>query len=290
MIKINARKAVSELLKNIKDGEEVDPSSLSSQLEGMDEATRVEAMKILNSSIQPVITKQEHKKVEVLNFPEPIGEVSVKNLSDLDSKLKAIEDAVKAIRIEAPIINLPAPEVNVPETVLNIPAVDFTPLLNSLEKSLKLLRTNSKSNPLAVRLTDGADWIRKLIEVQKETNKAVAAFAGGNDRMLLLDSNRNPVNPATADSPSSLLNNLVTVTTAGTRVQVSASSVACKGITVKSLAANTGTMYVGNSTVASTNGYPLAAGQAISFDISNLSTVYIDASVNGEKVAYLAVN
>lgn len=178
MIKINARKAVNELLKNIKDGEEVDPSSLSSQLEGMDEETKTEAMKILNSSIQPVITKQEHKKVEVLNFPDAIEEVRVNNLSELDSKLKAIEDAVKAIRVEAPIINLPAPEVNVPETVLNIPAVDLTPLLNSLEKSLKLLRTNSKSNPLAVRLTDGADWIKEIKAFTEKTKEAFAAFPG----------------------------------------------------------------------------------------------------------------
>lgn len=207
MIKINARKAVNELLKNIKDGEEVDPKSLSSQLDGMDEETKVEAMKILNSSIQPVVMKQEHKKVEVLNFPEPVEEVRVNNLAELDSKLKAIEDAVKAIRVEAPIINLPAPEVNIPETVLNVPAVDFTPLLNELEKSLKLLRTNSKSNPLAVRLTDGADWIRKLVEIQKETSKAVAAFAGGSNQVRLLDSNNGFVNPASEDSLNQLAGN-----------------------------------------------------------------------------------
>lgn len=90
-------------------------------------------------------------------------------------------------------------------------------------------------------------------------------------------------------APTTVFNGKTTVTTAGTRV-VLASSTTVKSVTIKALAANTGTIYVGNSTVASTNGLQLAAGDTVSLDVSNLNTVNIDSSVNGEGVSYLAVN
>ena len=79
------------------------------------------------------------------------------------------------------------------------------------------------------------------------------------------------------------------VTTAGTRV-VLASSQRVYSVTVKALAANTGTIYVGGSTVSSTTGFQLAASESVSMDIGNLATVYLDASVSGEGVSYLGVS
>lgn len=291
------REVVNNLLNKTEDGKELDIKYLEEQLRDkfLDEDTYNEAIKILYSFVQPVIMKQE-RKVEVINFPnpvEPITDIKINNFGELKDSFKYLEDAIKSINIEVPIVNVPAPIINIPEakeTVVNVPELDLYPLLEEIEKGLKKLRTNNKSNPLAVRLTDGTDWIKEIVKIQKETSKAIAAFAGGSNQIRLVNSNMTPVNPATSDSPSTLLHNLVTVTTAGTEVQVSATSVPIKGITIKSLAANTGTMYVGSSTVSSTNGYPLAAGQAISFDISNLNTIWIDASVSGEKVSYLAVN
>lgn len=94
---------------------------------------------------------------------------------------------------------------------------------------------------------------------------------------------------STETSPTTVFNGKTTVTTAGTRVAL-AGSTTVKSVTIKALAANTGTMYVGNATVASTNGFALAAGDTISMDIADLATVNIDSSVNGESVTYLAVN
>lgn len=88
---------------------------------------------------------------------------------------------------------------------------------------------------------------------------------------------------------TTIFNGKTTVTTAGTRVTLAASQ-AIKSVTIKALAANTGTIFVGNTTVASTNGLALAAGEAISMDIANLNTVNIDSSVNGEGVTYLGIN
>lgn len=101
--------------------------------------------------------------------------------------------------------------------------------------------------------------------------------------------NVNIVGTSSSNSPTAVLNGETTVTTAGTRV-VLASSTSCKSVTVKALPTNTGYIYVGNSTVDSTNGLILQAADSISLDIANLSSVYIDSQYNGEGVTYLGVN
>lgn len=90
-------------------------------------------------------------------------------------------------------------------------------------------------------------------------------------------------------APTTIYNGKKTVTTAGTRVTL-ASSQAIKSVTIKALVANTGTIYVGDGSVASTTGFALLAGESISLDIGNLVTVNLDSSVNGEGVTYLGVN
>lgn len=94
---------------------------------------------------------------------------------------------------------------------------------------------------------------------------------------------------ATVATPTTLFDGKKTVTTAGTRVTLAASQ-AVKSVTIKALTTNTGTIYVGDTSVSSANGLQLAAGDSISFDIANLNTVNLDSSVNGEGVTYLGVN
>lgn len=83
----------------------------------------------------------------------------------------------------------------------------------------------------------------------------------------------------------------VTVTTAGTRVQAASSSTACYILIFESIA---GTIYVGDSTVASTKyvakltagqrlvlqGYPDGGPNAGCFQ---LSSFYLDCATNGDK-------
>ncbi len=90
-------------------------------------------------------------------------------------------------------------------------------------------------------------------------------------------------------APTTVLNGNTNVTTAGTRV-VLASSTTCKSVTIKAKAANTGIIYVGSSTVSSANGFALLAGETVTLDIANLTTVNLDASVSGEGVTYLGIN
>jgi hypothetical protein len=89
------------------------------------------------------------------------------------------------------------------------------------------------------------------------------------------------------------------VTTAGTAVPLSTTKLYTTAFLVQANAANTGLIYVGDSTVAASNAPYLVAGASNSkegqtvtrgmIQTFDLSKVYIDASVNGEgvKVEYI---
>ena len=83
-----------------------------------------------------------------------------------------------------------------------------------------------------------------------------------------------------------------TVTTAGTRVQLSVASVPCKKLIIQSMSSNTGNTYVGDVTVSSTVGIIMYPGGASNFVLtpSNLNLIYIDSAVNGEGVQYYYEN
>ena len=83
------------------------------------------------------------------------------------------------------------------------------------------------------------------------------------------------------------------VTTAGTEEALGDQAVNGP-LMVKALAANVGTIYIGNAgggAVSSATGLELAAGDIVIFDwVSNLATIMVDSSVNGEGVAWLCLN
>lgn len=88
---------------------------------------------------------------------------------------------------------------------------------------------------------------------------------------------------------------VITVTTAGTRVQVTNANNYRIAQTVLFCAdpGNTGVIYVGDSSVDGTNGYALAAGASVAFNGAlrsggtedfDIQDFYVDASVNSQKV------
>lgn len=78
------------------------------------------------------------------------------------------------------------------------------------------------------------------------------------------------------------------VTTAGTRVALG--SAACREVTIIAKRLNAGYIYVGGSDVSSTvYGAELAAKDSITLAVSNTNLIYIDASVAGEGVSYVAI-
>ena len=89
------------------------------------------------------------------------------------------------------------------------------------------------------------------------------------------------------------------VTTAGTAVKLSATSVPCKQLTITALESNTDAIVVGGSTVVAGStgdgggtrqGTPLFATQSLVIAIADLEDIYIDSVVNGEGVSYSYLN
>ena len=87
---------------------------------------------------------------------------------------------------------------------------------------------------------------------------------------------------------TAIYNGQKTVTTAGTQVALASSQAITHSVKIKALHGNSGWIYVGNSSVSSSNGYVLDAGETLEIQVANLATVYIDSSVNGEGVSYVA--
>lgn len=85
------------------------------------------------------------------------------------------------------------------------------------------------------------------------------------------------------------------VPTAGTRVQISNTARRVLSITFKARNANTGSIYVGISTVSSTNGFELRKNESVTYNFQSfltsapISDFYVDASVNGDDVDWAAI-
>lgn len=86
---------------------------------------------------------------------------------------------------------------------------------------------------------------------------------------------------------------LVTVTTAGTAVPLSATELYSSHILIQASTGNTNNIYVGGSDVDSTNGIALTPGSSISLgdlqrkdmnEAIDLRQVYVDADTNGNTV------
>lgn len=103
----------------------------------------------------------------------------------------------------------------------------------------------------------------------------------------------NKLEVSSTSTASAIGDDRKTVTAAGTAESLAASTV-CKLVTVTALLTNTAPVCVGGSTVVaspgSRKGVILAPGDSYEVAIDNLSTIYIDAAVSGEGVAYSYLN
>jgi hypothetical protein len=85
----------------------------------------------------------------------------------------------------------------------------------------------------------------------------------------------------------------VTVTTAGTRVQITATDTPVSSVIFTAPAANAGKIFIGDSSVSSSRGIEVAAGSSVTINEDNsgrkgdefiLSDFYVDAATSGDKV------
>jgi len=78
------------------------------------------------------------------------------------------------------------------------------------------------------------------------------------------------------------------VTTAGTAVPVSATSLGYAEVTIQAKKGNTGYIYVGDSSVSdSVYGVALSAGASVTLQGGDFNDIYIDSDTNGEGVTAL---
>jgi hypothetical protein len=77
-----------------------------------------------------------------------------------------------------------------------------------------------------------------------------------------------------------------TIDTGGT---AEALAIAFEEVVIRAMSGNSGYIYVGDSSVDSTNGFELAAGQALTISgYHAASTIYLDTSSDGDKICYWA--
>lgn len=107
---------------------------------------------------------------------------------------------------------------------------------------------------------------------------AVKATTDGNDFYV----------PTREQGSESLTANILTVTTAGTRVQFP--NIPCRKVLIIGLRTNTGYIYIGGINVSSIiYGAELGARDSFEIEVSNANLLHIDSSVSGEGVSYFAI-
>lgn len=97
-------------------------------------------------------------------------------------------------------------------------------------------------------------------------------------------------NPLPTLSAGSLANvcDVLDVTTAGIRVQLP--NIPCREVTVIAKRTDIGYIYAGDSLVSSIRyGAELTAKESFTFAVANANQVWIDSSVNGEGISYVAI-
>lgn len=76
--------------------------------------------------------------------------------------------------------------------------------------------------------------------------------------------------------------------THGTPTVLTASLV-CVSVVVRAKPGNSGLVYLGGSSVTTSNGYELSPGDAVSFDVENPHAVYFDVDTTNDGVSWMAV-
>ena len=84
------------------------------------------------------------------------------------------------------------------------------------------------------------------------------------------------------------VSNVLNVTTAGERVRLP--DIPCREVTLIAKRTVTGYIYAGDSLVSNLRyGVELASKEAFTFAVANANQVWIDASVSGEGISYVAI-
>jgi len=259
-------------------------------------ALKNESEKDNREDFQKIIIKNPKKTVTIGNLQDILfpDNIQVNNLADLkeyfDNLSKVIEKTFN-IHIPSPKVTVRPPAINIPQQEINIPEVSFDPIIDSLERQLNKIKTNSKSRPLAVRLTDGQDWIKKLEAVVDNMKQTVQGFS---DMTYLKNKTGKTINPATDEAlgaRNAIVSGTKTVTTAGTAVQITATATPCKEVWLSGDTGNSDLVVVGDSSVVAAAGTQqgiviIPGNTSIRLQINDLSKLWVDSISNGDELCY----
>lgn len=151
----------------------------------------------LSDTFTSTYIKRPKDQVEVLNLGDISTSQSITNFSELepyfDKLATELKDSLK-VDIASPQVNVPAPIVNIPENIINVQELDLKLITQELDRQLNKIRTNSVSRPLAVRISDGQEWIKEL---KKQTAQATQYLS---DVSYIKSADGARINPATEES------------------------------------------------------------------------------------------
>lgn len=255
--------------------------------------------KYLREELRTFLTDLERSlsKIKLPDLPEiklreSVRLTNLKELGDtltgISSLLNSIKNETLNLKVHIPEIKVPdiaVPPINVPQSIVNVEPeveIDFKPIINAL-KPLKFL-TNKKSTPLSVRLSDGQEWVQLLKKAADDLNEGagrmIHAFASGGG--MTVDEYK-----SVSGTPKTGGHKRVTVTTSGTPVQVSTTSVSCTEVYLSGDTDSGAVMVVGfNNTVDATvnnkNGMIIIPGNVpLPVKTNDLTNLWVDSETNG---------
>ncbi len=167
---------------------------------------------------------------------------------------------------------------------------DFIQVIAGRDSSNQLRPVRTDSNGAIQIDLDGVSVTANNLNVDVRHNEGDSVLIGDGTNTVTISTDGSKqaldVHIADEDSPSIIRNGQINVTTAGTAVALTTST-PVKAVVIQALPSNSGIIYVGDSSVSSSTGYPLEAGQSIGLAIDDLQKVYIDSNTDGDGVAFL---
>jgi len=238
------------------------------------------------------VIRRPKQRLEIANlsdiaFPEAL---KVTNFEELKEYFVALEECIKKLydfEIPTPQVTVNPPDINFPEIKIPEQAVniDLQKVIDALDP-LKFLSDRAKK-PLAVRLSDGKDFIKSLRTLVDNQEKQMAAFSQGLNESSATKAFRRALDTgvkfAKIDAATSGDNTLVAAV-AGKKIRVISLLLVSSGtVNVRFESGASGTALTGQMNLIANTGFSMnwnpggwfetAAGELLNLELSGATSV-----------------
>lgn len=293
---INAVKNLGVIADSLKSVRVTSDSDIRTALEKLASAlAQIDTKPVVNLP-QPKVTVVE-KELDLKPITDAIKTIKIKSPSvavNLDAVSESVDAVKRAIEgLEFPVANyiLPFKDSSGKATQVQLTSDGYLPIEVSAEITGAGLATEAKQDTIIGHL-DGVETVLGTIDTDTGNIATDTSTIAGDTTSLDSKVTKADTDDVTVTSmvqptpPTAVRNGQKTVAAAGTAEAISG-SVAVNGVIVQALAGNAGNVFVGDSSVDSTNGFELQPGQATSVAIDNLNKVYVDAANNDDGVCFI---